>query len=117
MTDLDTAIQYLKGVGPALAKKFQKLGLATAGDLLYYFPRSYVDRSKIQRSSELPAYAGQRLLLRGKIVRVDLKQPRPRFYVLQAELQDSDGVFRAVWFNQKFLAGALVEGVEVFVSG
>ncbi|MDR2431778.1 MAG: ATP-dependent DNA helicase RecG [Candidatus Margulisbacteria bacterium] len=117
MTDLDTDIQYLKGVGPALAKKFQKLGLAKVGDLLYYFPRGYVDRSKIQRSGELSACAGQHILLRGKIARVELRQPRPRFYVLQAEIRDSDGIFSAVWFNQKFLAKTLTAGVEVLVSG
>ncbi|MDR1452982.1 MAG: ATP-dependent DNA helicase RecG [Candidatus Margulisbacteria bacterium] len=117
MNNLETDIQYLKGVGPALAKKFQKLGLARIGDLFYYFPRSYADRSKIQRSGELSAYAGQRILLRGRITRVNLNQPRPRFYVLQAEIQDSDGIFSAVWFNQKFLASALLEGIEVLVSG
>ena len=55
--------------------------------------------------------------MRGKIARVDLKQPRPHFYVLQMEIWDSDGVFSAVWVNQKFLAGTLVEGVEILVSG
>jgi ATP-dependent DNA helicase RecG len=117
MSGLATDIQYLKGVGPALAKKFQKLGLAKIGDLLYYFPRSYADRSKVQRSSELSAFAGQHILLRGKIGRVNLSQPRPRFYVVRAEIWDSDGVFTAVWFNQKFLAETLAEGTEVLVSG
>ena len=36
---LDSPIQYLKGVGPAFAKKFEKLGVATIRDLLLHFPR------------------------------------------------------------------------------
>ena len=43
---LDSPIQYLKGVGPAFAKKFEKLGVATIRDLLLHFPRRYIDYSK-----------------------------------------------------------------------
>ncbi|MCX7879802.1 MAG: ATP-dependent DNA helicase RecG [Ignavibacteria bacterium] len=40
-------IQYLKGVGPLRAKAFQKVGINYDVDLLFYFPRSYVNRSSL----------------------------------------------------------------------
>ena len=40
---LDTSIQYLTGVGPKRAALYQKLDIHTVRDLLYYFPRSYID--------------------------------------------------------------------------
>ena len=40
---LDTSIQYLTGVGPKRATLYQKLDIHTVRDLLYYFPRSYID--------------------------------------------------------------------------
>ena len=40
---LDTNIQYLTGVGPKRAALYQKLDIRTIRDLLYYFPRSYLD--------------------------------------------------------------------------
>ena len=39
---LATPVQYLKGVGPARAALFEKLGVQTVGDLLEYFPRDWV---------------------------------------------------------------------------
>ncbi len=40
-------IQYIKGVGPARAKAFNKIGIFTDIDLLYYFPRNYINRTSI----------------------------------------------------------------------
>ncbi|MBN1506312.1 MAG: hypothetical protein JW955_05675, partial [Sedimentisphaerales bacterium] len=39
---LTTPVQYVKGVGPARAAIFEKLGVQTVGDLLEYFPRDWV---------------------------------------------------------------------------
>ena len=41
-----TQIKYLKGVGEKRAAKLSKLGIFTVGDLIYFFPRAYDDRSK-----------------------------------------------------------------------
>jgi len=35
---LDTPVTYLKGVGPARAEALRRLGVVTAGDLLYHIP-------------------------------------------------------------------------------
>ena len=40
--DLTTPVQFVKGVGPARAKTFQKLGIETLAELLEYYPRDYV---------------------------------------------------------------------------
>lgn len=55
---LDTSIRYIKGVGPAKAKLFNKLGVFTVEDLLNYFPRDYmfpVDDLE-QRLAEMKAW-------------------------------------------------------------
>jgi len=39
--NLDTPVQYIKGVGPAKAKLFNKLGVFTVRDLLEYYPREW----------------------------------------------------------------------------
>ena len=45
MPDINSDIQYLKGVGPAYAKKFARLGIYTIRDLLLHYPRGYIDLS------------------------------------------------------------------------
>ncbi len=45
-TDLDKALTYLKGIGPKNAERLAKLGLLTVRDLLFYYPRDYLDYAK-----------------------------------------------------------------------
>ena len=42
---MNRPISKIKGVGPAKAKTLNEIGIDTIGDLLYYFPRRYLDRS------------------------------------------------------------------------
>ena len=46
--DLETAVQYLKGVGPRRARSLSALGIATVGDLLRHYPRRHEDRSSFE---------------------------------------------------------------------
>ena len=39
--NLDTPVRFIKGVGPAKAKLFNKLGVFTVRDLLEYYPREW----------------------------------------------------------------------------
>jgi RecG-like helicase len=53
MAALETDIQYIKGVGEQRAKTMAKLGIATLGDLVCFFPRAYEDRTRIKPISLL----------------------------------------------------------------
>lgn len=53
MADLNTDVRYIKGIGEAKAKSLGKLGIATLGDLISWFPRRYEDRREIKPISQL----------------------------------------------------------------
>lgn len=46
-------VTYIKGVGPKIAYILNKLGIYTASDLLYYFPRKHIDYSTRTRIRDL----------------------------------------------------------------
>ena len=51
---METAIQYLPGVGPKRAALLeQELGIATVGDLVHLYPFRYIDRSSIVRIADV----------------------------------------------------------------
>lgn len=51
---LDTDVQYLPGVGPKRAALLRsELNVSTVGDLLHTFPFRYIDRSSIQKISDI----------------------------------------------------------------
>jgi ATP-dependent DNA helicase RecG len=56
----------LNGVGPALADKLAKLGLARVEDLLFLLPVRYEDRTQLTRIGEL--HAGERCLVTGEVL-------------------------------------------------
>ena len=49
----ETEVQYVRGVGPARADALASVDVRTVHDLLYYFPRRYLDRSTISTISRL----------------------------------------------------------------
>src|ERR1041385_5675799 len=44
---LDTPVTYLKGVGTVRAEALRRLGIITAGDLLFHVPHRYEDASTV----------------------------------------------------------------------
>ncbi len=63
---LSDALTILKGVGPALAKKLEKLGLQRVEDLLFLLPLRYEDRTQLVKIGALAA--GTRCLISGEVL-------------------------------------------------
>ena len=95
---IQTPIDYLKGVGPSRAKLLRsELGVKTFQDLIYLFPRRYIDRTQfysigslLQNSSEIQVI-GQITGFR------EISQKRGKRLV--ASFQDSTGQIELVWFR------------------
>jgi len=62
----DSPLTALSGVGPALAKKLGKLGLARVEDLLFLLPLRYEDRTQLVKIGAL--LPGQRCLVTGEVL-------------------------------------------------
>lgn len=112
---LSMPVQYIKGVGPKRAALFQRLGIHTMADLLFYFPRDYQDRSLITPIADL-AY-GEQAVIKGEVLSLTVLRPRPRMTVLKALVQDESGSIAGVWFNQAYLEKQLVRGRKLFLFG
>lgn len=96
-------LRYLKGVGPKIAEKLQKLGLNTQRDLLFHLPLRYEDRTQITAVGALQP--GQRAVVQAEVLHVGSsfrRQGRSR-KVLVAKLADHSGVFtvRLFYFNAR----------------
>ncbi|MFH1442068.1 MAG: ATP-dependent DNA helicase RecG [Candidatus Omnitrophota bacterium] len=114
---LDTSIQYLKGVGPKRAKIFNKAGIWTVEDLLYYFPRRYEDRAKFSSVSELKE--GDTQTIKVKILARGQRQSwrRRRFSILELAVGDDTGRISCVWFNQPYLKEYFKVGLTLILYG
>ena len=72
VTQSDSPIQFLPGVGPKRAALLQsELGVATIGDLVRVYPFRYIDRSSVQRIADVPLDAAY-VQIQAKVVRTML---------------------------------------------
>ena len=115
--NLDTGIEFLKGVGPARAQTLQReLGVFTCADLLYAFPFRYVDRSQRSTVSTISlddAY----VVLQGRITNVTATA-QGRATRLNALFSDATGTIELVWFQGvKWIKESLRPGAEYMVMG
>ncbi|MCL2485317.1 MAG: ATP-dependent DNA helicase RecG [Endomicrobia bacterium] len=99
MINLDSEIQYIKGIGPKRAQHFAKLGIKNAGDLLTFFPADYQDRSKIVQIVE--SYKQPHSCVFAKIGKSFQKSFYGGLSVLDVEILDDSGMGYARFFRKK----------------
>ena len=88
-----TEVQFVKGVGPKRAEVLHTIGVRTVADLLYHFPRRYLDRSRLSRIADLQV--GQEVTVVGKVVTHGLLRARKSFY--EVLIADESGNLPLVW--------------------
>ncbi len=113
ITNFFEPVQYVKGIGPSLANVLKRLNVETAYDLLYYFPRDYIDLRNISQIGTIRS--GDNVVLNVKIVSVT--ERRARVNIITALATDGTGYVNAVWFNQKYMKNILKPGTELILSG
>ena len=112
---LATPVKFLKGVGPPREALFEKLGLLTARDVLFYFPRDYEDLTQFRTIAELED--GKMASVRGQVVEVDQRTSEGGRIVTGVLLNQGNDHLRAVWFNQPYMTPKFRHGQCVLLSG
>jgi len=110
-----TQVRYLKGVGPKIASILSKLGVETAEDLIYYFPREYEDRRFPTPVAKL--ILGQDAIIKVEITKISGSRTKRNFSIVKATANDESGAVHIIWFNQPYLANTIKTGTVMFVSG
>ena len=112
---LDTPVTYLKGVGPARAAALRKLGVITAGDLLFHVPHRYEDASTVTPIKSLEP--GMHGTVIGTVISKGVIPTRKGLRVFQAVLRDDTGMIEVSWPGQPFLDRSIAKGDVLLVAG
>lgn len=92
-------VMYIKGVGPKVAYKLNKLGIFTAQDLMMYFPKKHIDYSSRTLIRDLKE--GQTTTVFGFIKSVSSFNTRNNLSVTRVVIGDESGRFELSFFNAK----------------
>lgn len=112
---LATPVHSLPGVGLARAKRLAKIGLRTARDVLFLFPRDYERPAPPTKVEELKE--GEPASLVGAIVEAETVSRTPGKSIFGALVETDSGVVRILFFNQPFRAEQLTYDRRVVISG
>ena len=113
---LDAPITKLRGAGPKLSAAAEEMGMASIGDLLRHLPHSYRDRAEPIRLADLRL--GEEATVEVEVTSARLRPTRRRrLTILEAQVFDSSGSAKAVWFNRAWLADRLQPSTRLLLHG
>lgn len=114
---LGTPLIDLPSVGEKRAKSLEKLGLKNVYDLLFLFPRKYLDLRNFKKIGAL--VPGEISSVKGKVLtREEKKFPiKSRTSYLKVAISDGSGVLFLVFFNQPYLKNIFTLDKEFFING
>jgi ATP-dependent DNA helicase RecG len=113
---LDSPISLLPGVGRAAAEKFEKLGVSTAADAVFLFPRRFNDFTDVRKIRDLrPGSQPQTVV--GNVFSISEVRFGRRARGAQAVITDGSGLLKAMWWNMPYVVRGLPEGSQVVLSG
>lgn len=112
----DTSVQFLKGVGPKRAASYKKLGISTIRDLLYHFPRDYIDLSNTVSVFEAPL--NEAVAVKAVVVKKFPEQRiRKGMAVYKLVLSDGEAEFTVIFYNNPYVHKGMAEGEEYYLYG
>src|SRR2546429_3043635 len=115
MLTLTSPVKFLKGVGPKRAEALQRLGVRTAGDLLYHVPHRYLDATTVTPLAR--AMVGQEVTCVARVVSTGVLPTRRGLRVFRAVLKDESGLLECAWPGRPFLERQIKKGQLLLVTG
>jgi ATP-dependent DNA helicase RecG len=111
---LETPVQFVKGIGPAIAKILAEKEILTVEDLLLHLPFRYEDRLNPRALSELKP--GETASIIGEVRGAALLRTR-RMPIYEMTVGQGTQSLKAMWFHGKYLEGRFHAGQMVALYG
>ena len=116
MISFNSPLSSLNRVGDTTVAHFARLGINTAGELLFYLPFRYDDFSSSLEIAKL--HDGQTANVIGTIDLIQNKRSAHRkMQITEALVRDDSGYLKVIWFNQSFITRNLKVGDEISLAG
>ncbi|MBZ0298590.1 MAG: ATP-dependent DNA helicase RecG [Anaerolineae bacterium] len=107
-------VTVVKGVGERMTESFNRLGVNTIDDLLYFLPRRYDDYTRLDTIAQLQPNTVSTII--GTVRKTDVRtvQSRRDFHVV---VDDGTGLMEVTFFGQHFLSRIIKPQQQIVLSG
>ncbi|WP_446742755.1 ATP-dependent DNA helicase RecG [Silvibacterium acidisoli] len=114
MVQLDTPVQFVKGIGPQIAKTLVEKRIAVVEDLLYHLPFRYEDRLHPRALSELKP--GEMASVIAEVRGTSLLRTRT-MPIFEMTVGQNLSTMKCMWFHGTYLEGKFRPGQMVALYG
>ena len=108
-------VEHLKAASARKVTALNAAGIESILDLVWHYPRRYIDRSRQAEVADL--VTGDKVVVLATVKRVALKKTKQGRALVDVEVADATGVLRVVFFNQAWRAKQLNVGTEALFDG
>lgn len=116
MSDLNTDVRYIKGIGEVRAKALAKVGITDLASLISYFPRDWEDRSTVRTIDTLTI--GEYSCVKAMVATPPtVSHVRRGMDLLKVKVVDDTAAMFLTFFNQTYLKNALETGKSYVFYG
>ena len=116
MTDLNTDVRYIKGIGEKKAQALAKLGVFSLYDLVSYFPRKYEDRSTVMPIALTSG--GESVCIEALVADTPrLTRVRRGLELVKLRAVDESGSVDITFFNRPYAKDNLIRGESYMFFG
>ena len=115
--NLQTRMQFIRGVGPKLAELLEKRGVKNVEDALYLLPHRYEDRRELRPIAQLrPGFTE---VFTGRVLSADTMSTRGGRRFFEAVVADESGSVILKWFNSNptFMKRVWKVGKSAVITG
>lgn len=112
--NLDTPVNYIKGVGPKLAEQFEKARINTVRDLIFLFPSRHEDYSTPESIATIKP---GKIIIKAMVEDVTTRRTSRGITITTATIKDKTGKIFATWFNQAYRENQFKSDKEYYFSG
>ena len=113
--DLSTSVTNLPLVGPAYARRLEKLGIETLEDLLFHIPHRYIDYRLISVIGRVQV--GETVTIQGNVDSIKNIYTKFGKRIQLTQVTDKTGSMQVVWFNQPYLVNSIRKDEKYSFSG
>ena len=97
-------LNFVKGIGEKKFASLKKSKLKTINDLIRYFPRTHIDRSKVKLVSEIEQNdQTYEVTIFGTIDKLSVFTTKTRLRIATLTISDESGSLKAKWFGPQYI--------------
>ena len=115
VVSLESPVSELKGIGEKKAELLKKLKIESIRDLLYHFPRKYIDKRILTDVINLTeGYHTVKVVIKKQISEYNSQHG---LNISKTTGEDSTGKINLVWYNNRFVKNYIKSGEEYYFYG